>query len=208
MKTPISWSIQTCHVFPQFSSFCSLFRSEQIPDHRFIDRYQCNELPYEFSLCALQPKMWQEHGQYMLNLCVGHLPDVSRSLLRIIGLVFASLSTKRFAEKIWDNRTGFRQAHFGRVGDAFPAIFTGRRGNVSTDGKKTISVESTSEICKACFQVSMPPLKRDVHIHADEGRAETVMQGGGRTPKAGGRLFQGRKWNEMPQLAGRKVEHV
>ncbi len=33
-------------------------------------------------------------------------------------------------------------------------------------------------------------------------------QWGGHTPKAGGRLLQGREWNEMPQLAGRKAEYV
>ena len=48
-----------------------------------------------------------------------------------------------------------------------------------------------------------PSLVSEGQISLDEGVPFIFKQWGGRTPKAGGRVLEGRTWEEIPEPAGR-----
>lgn len=78
-------------------------------------------------------------------------------------------------------------------------------GGESGPGHRPMEEQWVLDLREACLQEN---LHRDPNGCANAGPHFFFKQWGGRTPKAGGRLLEGREWNEMPAVNQPQAEEV
>ncbi len=204
MNTSISWGIQQSHLLPKVCSLSYLLRRKQIPDRGLIQACQLQKLQNKLCLFLLQTEIRQKRLQYYFDLCIRHLPNIPLSMLRIGWLVLSPPTTERLIKQIGDNRAYLRQTHLSCIINTFTPISPSRRGCIAANCDKAIGIDSTSQVGIKSLRHRTPHSITTLPTHFQAGCAKTVTQWGGHTPKAGGRLLQGREWNEMPLEMRRK----